>query len=190
KFARLPRGVTAVGRVRERMRGYAERVFEELTVPSDLDAVEDDLFALARAVERSMALRDAFGDDNAERRVGIARDLFGPKVHPATLRIVIEAFMSGRIRDLAGLLDWLVRLVAEERGRRVAEVRSAVPLDEAERDRLSASLGRLTGREVEVRVIEDDTVLGGVLIATGDFMIDATVRLRLERLADALGATA
>jgi F-type H+-transporting ATPase subunit delta len=88
------------------------------------------------------------------------------------------------------MFDWLATLVAEERGRRIAEVRAAIALDDAERQRLAASLGRLTGREVEVRVIEDDTVLGGVLVSVGDFMIDATVRLRLERLRDALAVTA
>jgi ATP synthase F1 delta subunit len=189
-FARLPRALTASGRVRERMRGYAERIFEELTDPADLDAVEDDLFSLARAVEASTDLRNAFGDDNAERRVEIAHDLLGSRVRPATLRIVTELFMSGRTRNLAGLFDWLVSLIAEERGRRVAEVRSAIGLDDTERQRLARSLGQLTGREIEVRVIEDEHVLGGVLVSVGDFMIDATVRLRLERLRDALGATA
>jgi F-type H+-transporting ATPase subunit delta len=189
-FARAPRGLTAFGQVRERMRGYAERVFEELAVAADLDAVEDDLFSLARAVESSAPLRAAFGDQSAERRVGVARDLLSGKVRPETLRIVLELFTSGRTRDLAGLFDWLVGLVAEERNRRVAQVRSALALDDAEIERLSVSLARLTGRAVEVRVIEDEGVLGGMLISVGEFMIDATVRLRLERLRDALGATA
>jgi F-type H+-transporting ATPase subunit delta len=187
-FARAPRGLIATGRVRERMRGYAERVFEELADPSDLDEVEDDLFSLARAIEGSVELRGAFGDENAERRGALARDLLTTKVRSETLRIVVELFASGRTRNLAGTLDWLASLVAEERGRRIAEVRSAIPLDDAERARLATSLGRLTGREIEVRVIEDENVLGGVLISVGDFMIDATVRLRLERLRDALGA--
>jgi F-type H+-transporting ATPase subunit delta len=189
-FARLPRGVTAAGRVRERMRGYAERVFEEVADPAALDAIEDDLFALARAVEGSTELRAAFGDDSGDRRVALARDLLAAKIRPETLRIVVELFTSGRTRDLAGLFDWLVSLVAVERGRRVAVVRSAVALDASEQTRLGTSLGRLTGRQVEIRVIPDDDVVGGVLISVGDFMIDATVRLRLERLRDALVVSA
>jgi F-type H+-transporting ATPase subunit delta len=189
-FARLPRGATAVGRVRERIRGYAERVLEEITDPAALDAVEDDLFSLARAIEQSEALRVAFGDDSGERRVGLARDLLADKVRPETLRVVVELFASGRTRDLAGLFDWLASLVAVERGRRIAVVRSAVALDSTEQERLATSLVRLTGRQVEIRVIPDDGVVGGVLISVGDFMIDATVRLRLERLRDALVASA
>jgi F-type H+-transporting ATPase subunit delta len=189
-FAAAPHLAVASRRVHDRMRGYAERVFEELTDPADLDAVEDDLFSLARAIEASTDLRDAFGDDSAERRVGLARDLLTSKIRSATLRIVAELLSSGRIRNLAGVLGWLASLVAEERGRRIAEVRSAVPLDDDERARLANALGRLTGREVEVRVIEDPAVIGGVLISVGDFMIDATVRLRLERLRDALAVTA
>ena len=172
------------------MRGYSERVFEELTDPADLDRVEDDLFALARAFESTPSLREAFSDDNSSARLGLARDLFSSRVAPATLRIVNALLEAGHTRNLAGTFDWLASLVAAERGRRIAEVRSAVPLDDAERDRLAASLTRLTGRTVEVRVISDPDVVGGVLVAVGDFMIDATVRLRLERLRDALGASA
>ena len=51
-------------------------------------------------------------------------------------------------------------------------------------------IAELLEERTRIRVIEDDTVLGGILVAVGDFMIDATVRLRLERLRDALGASA
>jgi F-type H+-transporting ATPase subunit delta len=189
-FSASVRSATVSGRVRERMRGYAERVFEELTDPAALDTVEDDLFALARSIEGSPGLRDAFGAADPEARVAVARDLLGDRIAPATLRVVLELLAIGRIRDLPGTLDWLVGEVALERGRRVATVRSAVALDPDEHDRLAASLSALTGRTVEVRVVEDPAVVGGVLVAVGEFMIDATVRLRLERLADALRATA
>jgi F-type H+-transporting ATPase subunit delta len=49
---------------------------------------------------------------------------------------------------------------------------------------LAAALRRLVGREVEVRVIEDTSVIGGMVVAIGDLIIDGTVRLRFERLRD------
>ena len=58
----------------------------------------------------------------------------------------------------------------------MAEVRSAVPLTEDQRTRLAAALNKATGKDLEVKVIVDPTVLGGVLAQIGDTVIDGTVR--------------
>jgi F-type H+-transporting ATPase subunit delta len=171
---------------RERVRGYAERVLQELTDPNELDEVEDELFRFARVLEDNPSLRRVLEDTNfaIDARIDVLADLLGERVRPATLRLCGYVLRAGRLRNLIGTYDWLVELVAEERGRRVAEVRSAVELSDDEQQRLASALRRLVGREVEVRVVIDSSVIGGVLIATGDLFIDGTVRLRFERLRD------
>ena len=64
----------------------------------------------------------------------------------------------------------------------MAEARSAVNLTEDQRQRLAAALGKATGKEVEVKVIVDPRVMGGIVTQIGDIVIDGTVRHRLERL--------
>lgn len=171
---------------RARIRGYAERVFQKLPDPRELDEVEDELFRFARVLEENPSLRQVLEDINFSReaRIGVLSDLLGGRVQQSTLRLCSYVIRAGRLRNLIGVFDWLVDLVAEERGRRVAEVRSAVALSDEEQQRLGASLSRLVGRTVEVRVIIDESVIGGVLISTGDLFIDGTVRLRFERLRD------
>jgi F-type H+-transporting ATPase subunit delta len=183
---------TSLGASRERLHGYAERVLEEVSSAADIDEMEDAFFRLARIVEQSASLRHALTDPGAAMRskLAIISELFGAQVTAPTLRIVSYAISAGRVRDLVGAFDWLVQLTAEERGRRVAQVRSAVDLDDAERERLAVALRHLVGREVEVRVTVDPMVIGGVLIAVGDLVIDGTVRLRVERLRDALAESA
>jgi len=182
-------GEPAVGLLasRERLHGYAERVLEEVPDATDIDEMEDAFFRLARIVDESIVLRDVLIDQTspAEVKIAVLADLLSERVTLPTLRIVEYIIRAGRVRDLVGTLEWLV-----ERGRRVAEVRSAVELDAEETERLAVSLRRLTGREVEVRVAVDPSVLGGVLIAVGDLVIDGTVRLRVERLRDALAESA
>ena len=170
---------------RARVRGYAERVLQR-AAGSVLDEVEDEIFRFARVLEANPPLRQVLDDPNypLEARLGVLSDLVGIKVERATLRLLGYVLRAGRVRNLVGAYDRLVELVATERGRRVAEVRSAIELSEAERERLQASLGRLVGREVEVRVVIDPSVIGGVMISTGDLFIDGTVRLRFERLRD------
>jgi len=173
---------------RERLRGYAERVFQELTRREDIDTVEDELFAVARLLDGQAALRRVLADPNVEyrSRSDVLGDLLGGKVAPATLRLGRYVLRAGRTRDLVGTFEWLVELAARERGRRVAEVRSAVLLDTAEQERLAAALAALVDRPVEVRVVIDPSVVGGILVSVGDLVIDGTVRLRFERLRDLL----
>jgi len=183
-------GVPATGRapVRQRIHGYAERVLEELPGPDAIDEVEDELFALARLLETEVGLRRVLADAGVPYagRAAVLGELLENRAHPATLRLARYVLRAGRLRDLVGAFEWLVDLAAAERGRRVAEVRSAVELDESERSRLATALGRLVGRTVEVRVVHDTSVVGGLLVSVGDLVIDGTVRLRFERLRDLL----
>lgn len=188
-------GNTPAGEVRAsraRLRGFAERVLEMLPGTSDVDVVEDELFGLSRLVDSARALREALTNELVpiESRVALLGELLSGRAQAATLRLVSYVLRAGHVRNIAATLAWLAGLCAEERGRRIAEVHSAVELEEDERRRLAEALRVLTGRDVEIRVIEDPTVVGGVLVSVGDLIIDGTVRLRVERLRDALAAPA
>ena len=70
----------------------------------------------------------------------------------------------------------------QERRRAVAEVRSAVPLTADQVERLRDALNRATNKEVEIKVVVDPSVLGGVVARVGDVVIDGSVRHRLEQM--------
>ena len=172
----------------ERLRGFAERIFERLEDRATVDAIEDELFRFARIAEQHHGLRAAIsGPVTAlEARLEILDDLLAGKVRPETIALLGYILRTGRARDLVGTVDYLVNLAADERGRRVAEVRAAVELGEDERTRLAAALGRLVRRTVELRVVIDPSVIGGIGVSVGDTVIDGTVRHRLEQLRDSL----
>jgi F-type H+-transporting ATPase subunit delta len=174
--------------VRERIRGYADRLFQEVDRLERIDDIEDELFRFAKIVEANRSLRLALGDPSVAvgRRVGLVEDLLRDKAQPATSRLVAYVLKAGHVRDLAGTFEWLAELAAQERGRRVAEVRSAVELDESERLRLAAALQRTAGHPVEVRVQVDPSVIGGMTVAIGDTVIDGSVRHRLDQLRETL----
>jgi len=61
-------------------------------------------------------------------------------------------------------------------------VRSATELTPDQIERLREALNRATGKDVEVKVVVDPSVLGGVVSRVGDLVIDGSVRHRLEQL--------
>ncbi|HUD68859.1 MAG TPA: F0F1 ATP synthase subunit delta [Acidimicrobiales bacterium] len=170
---------------RYRVAGYAAAVLEDQPV-STLEGVEDELFAWSIAIENSAELRRVLTNRDL---TGIARalvvtELLRDRVHAVTVRLAAYAVLGGRPRDLLGTLGWLVDRVAEERGWRVARVRTAREIDSDSRERLSASLHSLVGSPVELEVADEASLLGGVLVEVGDLRVDATIRGRLDALRD------
>jgi F-type H+-transporting ATPase subunit delta len=167
---------------KEQIRGYARAMFSVAEAEDALDEVEDELFRFARSLENQHELRDALTDPRlpAERKRAVLAELLGERAHPVTLNLLGFVIDQGRARDLGAIVDELAALAAEQRQSAVAEVRTAVPLDAAHRDRLAEALERATGRKVELKVVVDPAVVGGVVAKVGDQVIDGSVRRRLE----------
>jgi F-type H+-transporting ATPase subunit delta len=89
---------------------------------------------------------------------------------------------SGRADEFSAIVDRFVELAAAERKQAIAEVRSAIPLEREQIDRLREALNRATDKNVEVKVIVDPSVMGGIVATIGDIVIDGSVRHRLEQL--------
>ncbi len=166
------------------IRGYAAAIFELARGEGVMERIEGELFRLARALEGSDQLREALGDHRLpmERKQGVIDDLLGGRAHRLTTAFVSFAVGLGRGGDLAAIADELTLRSAQARDRAVAEVRSAVPLDEATIERLAKALAARIGNQVEVRVVVDESILGGLVARVGDTVIDGSVRNRLEQL--------
>jgi F-type H+-transporting ATPase subunit delta len=147
-----------------------------------LDAVEDELFRFARTVAGTGTLRDAFSARTAgsERKATLVRALLTGKAAPETVRLAVQAATSPRGQRTESALEGFVELAALRRHQLVAEVTSAVPLDQARRDRLAAALQRLYGREILLNVDVDPTVVGGLRVQVGGELIDGTISGRLD----------
>jgi F-type H+-transporting ATPase subunit delta len=168
----------------DRVDAYADALLAVAKAEGVLGAVEDDLFRFARTLEGSDELRMALTDPAlpAERRMAVVDELMGGKALAASAALIAFVVGIGRAHDLPAVVDRFVEKAAHEREREVAEVRSAVPLDDRQRERLTKALANATGKEVEVKVVVDPTVLGGLVATIGDTVIDGTVRHRLDQL--------
>ncbi len=167
-----------------RIEGYAKALFEIARAEGSLDEVEDELFRFARSYESSDALRNALTDDMipAAKRQAIVEDLLGGKATSTTTQLVSMVVGSGRGRDLPAIIDVLVARASSSKNLEVAEVRTAVVLTDDQQARLAAALANATGKQVNLKVVVDPSVLGGIIATVGDTVIDGTVRTRLDQL--------
>ncbi len=167
-----------------RIDGYARALFEVARAEGTIDEVEDELFRFARSFESSDELRNALTDEQvpAAKRQAIVEDLLGGKATATTTQLVSMVVGSGRGRDLPAIIDKLVERAAGSKNLSVAEVRSAVPLTDDQQHRLAAALANATGKQVNLKVVVDPSVVGGIVATVGDTVIDGSVRTRVDQL--------
>ncbi len=168
----------------ELVRGYAEALFTVVRAEGQLDRVEDELFRFGKLVDSHYELKQALEDRAVDRaqRVRLLEELLADKVSSHTLSLLTFIVTQGRARQLPQILEVVSDLAAEARNSVVAEVRTAIPLDGDQRDELSRALAKVTGKSIELKVIVDPLVIGGVVAKVGDTVIDGTVRRRMEQL--------
>ena len=168
----------------ERVDVYARALLDIASAEGHLDDVEDELFRFARIIEGNDDLRMTLANPGLplDARAAIVDELLENRALPTTKAIATFIVGAGRGHDLPAIVNKFVELAAQTREHAVAEVRSAVPLDEAQQRRIEEALSRSTGKRVEVKVIVDESVLGGIVATVGATVIDGTVRHRLDQL--------
>jgi F-type H+-transporting ATPase subunit delta len=172
----------------DRVDGYATALFEVARAEGVLPKVEEELFNLSHLLAGNDELRTTLADPAipGERKQGIIDELIGKRSQPVTTLLVSFVVSAGRARELPAIISNLVERAAADRRHAVAEVRSAVPLDDDQRRRLAKALSTNLGKEVEVKVYVDPSVLGGLSARVGDVVIDGTVRHRLDQLKETI----
>jgi F-type H+-transporting ATPase subunit delta len=165
-------------------RNFAEAFLNVIAVQGHANEVQDELFRFSRIVESDDKLRDTLRDPHipAARRQQICEDLLEGRASDTTVALVSLVVGLGRASELPAIVNRLLELTASSGDRHIAEVRSAVELTQDQRTRLATSLKAATGKDVDIVVVVDPSVLGGIVTQIGDTVIDGSVRHRLAQL--------
>ena len=166
-------------------RPYAKAAFEAARDGKDFARWSEMLAAAAATV--------------ADARV--VKLLSSPRVSPADLvELIAEASradergrnflntlaINRRLAVLPEVAAMYEELRADVENVTDVHITSAVQLDEAQRTRLAAALKKRLKREVRLHCEVDAGLIGGAVVRAGDFVIDGSLKARLERLATQL----
>lgn len=166
---------------------YADAAYGIAAAEGRTAEVEDELFRLGRLLTANDELRSTLSDPHVpvERRAQVVEDLLDGKASRTTLSFASMLVSAGRISDLPAIAEEMSRRSAAAKGQTVAEVRSAVPLTDAQITQLAQALKTRTDVDVTIRNVVDPTVMGGIVTQIGDSVIDGSVRTRLNQLREA-----
>lgn len=170
-------------------RRYAKALFELARDEERLEAVREQAAEVAQLLEQHPDLRRVLLQPLhpvRERRAVLDAVLAKLDCDPLLRRFLILLLENRRFIDFDAIRDELERLADAAAGRRKAQVRSAVPLDEAQRERLREALSRRVGSRLELEVEQDASLLGGVVAQVGDLVFDGSLKSHLTRLRESL----
>lgn len=172
----------------DRVDGYAAALLDAARGEGLVDRVANELFHFARAYERNDALRGALTNQElpVEKRQSIVEEVVGAKASPLTASLVSFLVGAGRASQLVAIIDRMVEKAAAERQKEVAEIRSATPLDDDQQSRLAEALSSALDKQIDVKVIVDPSLMGGIVARVGDTVLDGSIRHRLDKLRETL----
>ena len=171
----------------EKIQGYARAILAVASAESNGAQIEDEIYRFSQVLQSSEELKSTLSDASipSARRQQIVEDLLDGQVTQTTVALVSMVVAAGMGGDIKAIADREVGLGAESRDKAVAEVYSVVDLSSDQQQRLAAALKSATGKDVEMKIIIDESVMGGLLVQIEDEVIDGTVRTRLKQLREA-----
>lgn len=163
---------------------YAQAIVEVAAAENALERVSDEVFQFGRALDEHTELRERLSDlaVPVDDKLGLIAELLAEKAHPQTVAALLYIIQAGRARLLPEIVEAIVEQAAESTGRVVAEVRVARELDDDRRQRLADAIAQATGKKIDMKVVVDPDLVGGVSVRVGDTVIDGSVARRLDEL--------
>ena len=164
---------------------YATALFELAGEDNSREQAEKDLAALSDALGESGDL------DQLIRNPMYTRDQQGKAMAAITEKMGLSPMVRNvvglmaskrRLFALPEMIDAYQSLMADLRGEMSAEVTAARPLSDAQIDALKGQIKSATGKDVNLNVTVDETIIGGLVVRVGSKMIDTSIRSRLNSL--------
>jgi F-type H+-transporting ATPase subunit delta len=162
---------------------YARALFEAGQEAGRLDAVGEDLAAIARALDDVPELRSFLRNPQIEP-AGKAQVLDeiaagADELVRNFVRLVAEKGRAGEVSEISAELDVLV---AQAQNRLSVELTTAYELSDAEAKSIVETIEKASGRSVDATRSVDPDLIGGIVLQVGSHRADGSVRGRLERL--------
>lgn len=167
-----------------RIDAYVRSLVGIASAEGALSEVAAEMYQMAAAFETNEKLRSSLTDQAVPmvHRQAIVESLLAGKAHNVTTQLVAMVVGAGRGRDLPEIARAVAEQASQAGGADFAEVRTAVALSDDQRARLADALSAKLGRKLDVKVVVDPSVVGGLVATIGDEIIDGSVRTHLDQL--------
>lgn len=163
---------------------YAKSLLDLCIERNEINAAKADMVMLHGIMEESRDLRMMLSSPvvKADKKVDILHKLFDGKLSAITMGFITLLTRKGRESYLPEIVTSFLNQLRKHQGITVAEVTSAVALDESSRAKMLESATKLAGGQVELVEKVDASLIGGFVLKVGDKQIDSAIANRIKAL--------
>ncbi|MEA2880103.1 MAG: F-type H+-transporting ATPase subunit delta [Hyphomicrobiales bacterium] len=164
---------------------YATALFELALETNSVEQVQSDLKAFDALVASSPDLQRLVrspvfsAEDQARALVAILEKTGISGIAANFLRVVAA---NRRLFAVVEIIRGFNRMVAAHKGEVTAQVTVAEQLNDARMNEIRDALKQVTGKDVQIDVDVDPSIIGGIKVKVGSRMVDASLRTKLNSI--------
>lgn len=165
-------------------RSYAEALLLLAKQKGRLEAVMDELRALADLFHRDAGLRGFFGSPRIDRTLkeDCVKRAFRGRVGEDVLGLMVVLIRKGREPLFDNVVDYFDRLKDVEEKRVHVHLSSARPVDPAVKAAVEAIVREASGKSPVCHEKIDPALIGGLVVRVNDIVVDGSIRSRLRAI--------
>jgi ATP synthase F1 delta subunit len=167
---------------------YAQALINEAQKQGALDQVADDVHGigqLLRENESFLAFTRALtiGEDE---RLATLQKIFGGRIHPLTLNVLVAMSRRDRLIFLRGLVEAFDDILKKMSGHVDVEVTSSQALDPGVLARLQRAISKSQAKTADIALTINPALIGGITVRIGDLLLDGSVATQLKMIREQL----
>jgi len=162
---------------------YAKAVLDLAKDQNSVETVNNDMMLITNAVAKSKDLSDMLQSPviRSEVKKTVFLEVFND-LNGITINLIDTLISNKRINILSEVAAAYNKLYNQFRGSETATVTTAIPLTDDLKSKVLAKAKELTGKDVEVKNIIDETIIGGFILRIGDIQYNASIANQLNKL--------
>ncbi len=171
---------------------YATALFELALEQRSVDAVKADLDRFAAMVEENPELERLVKSPvftAADQAKALAAVLSNAGIGGLAANFLLLVASNRRLFTIGQILKAFRLLVAQHKGEVTAEVTVAEKLDDKHLGALKSALKNVTGKDVDLDVKIDPSIIGGLIVKLGSRMVDTSLKTKLNAIKHAMKET-
>lgn len=164
---------------------YGDGLFDLALERQEIDGFLEEVKALNTVLQENSELSKLMGHPQVSKdeKIRMIKDIFDGRIREELVGFLVLVVEKGRFGEIQNILDYFTDLVYEYKKIGKAQVTSAVPLSEAQKEATRERLLATTSYDqMEIDYQVDAALIGGMVIRIKDRVADNSIRTRLSTL--------
>lgn len=163
---------------------YSRALLEIAAEDGSMKELDEELNALSGIFSANPELTEVLCAPTVtdEEKLSLIKSVFEGRVSDTVFNFLCVLSEKNRCRYLPGIAEDFRNGYYEAAGIAEATVTTVIPLKDDARDRLKAKLEKKYGKTVILREKIDPSIIGGMIVSSGGFMMDGSVKTKLDNM--------